>query len=68
MNNKSPLNIPDDWSGREALAIFDFLDKIRQKVWLEYREEIINQVRSEMDRTELDTGNSEFEFDDDIDF
>ncbi len=64
------LIIPDHWSGREALAIFDFLDKLRQKVWLEYREEIIHQIRTETDRNDLDLQNSQssFEFDDDIDF
>ena len=68
MKDIEPFRLPDDWSGREALAIFDLLDKLRQKVWLEYREEIINQVRAEMDQTELDIENSEFEFEDDIDF
>jgi hypothetical protein len=68
MKEIEPFRLPDDWSGREALAIFDLLDKLRQKIWLEYREEIITQVREEMDQTELDMENSEFEFDDDINF
>ncbi len=68
MKEIAPFRLPDDWSGREALAIFDLLDKLRQKIWLEYREEIITQVREEMDQTELDMENSEFEFDDDINF
>ena len=68
MKEIEPFRLPDDWSGREALAIFDLLDKLRQKIWLVYREEIINQVRAEMDQTELDMESCEFEFDDDIDF
>jgi hypothetical protein len=70
MNDNDPLTIPDDWSGQQALAIFDFLDKLRQKMWLEYQEEIIHQLRSEMDKTDLEQQNNEspFEFDDDIDF
>ena len=69
MKQFEPFKIPDYWSDREALAIFDFLDKLRDKVWHEYRDEITNQVRSEMDQTDQDIENSEpFEFDDDIDF
>jgi len=69
MNDSNPLNIPDNWSGQQALAIFDFLDKLRQKIWLEYQEEITLELRSEMDKADLEMDNSEsFEFDDDIDF
>ena len=69
MKDIEPFRLPDDWSGREALAIFDLLDKLRQKVWLEYREEIINQVRAEMDQTELDMeSRKSADFDDDIGF
>jgi hypothetical protein len=69
MNDNDPLTIPDDWSDQQALAIFDFLDKLRETVWCEYREGIIHQLRTEMGGTELETENSELvEFDDDIDF
>jgi hypothetical protein len=69
MNDNDPLTIPDDWSDQQALAIFDFLDKLRETVWREYREGIIHQLRTEMGGTELETENSELvEFDDDIDF
>ncbi len=40
MNDNDPLTIPDDWSDQQALAIFDFLDKLRETVWREYREGI----------------------------
>jgi hypothetical protein len=69
MNDHDPLTIPDDWSDEQALAIFDFLDKLRETVWREYREKIIHQIRSEMGGTELDIENSESsEFDGGIDF
>jgi len=69
MNDNDPLTIPDDWSAQQALAIFDFLEILRQKVWLEYQEEIITQVRAEMDRSERGMENCEsVDFDDDIDF
>jgi hypothetical protein len=69
MNDNDPLTIPDDWSDQQALAIFDFLDKLRETVWREYREGIIHQLRTEVGETELKTEYSELvEFDDDIDF
>ncbi len=69
MNDNDPLNIPDDWSAQQALAIFDFLETLRQKVWLEYQEEIISLVRAETDRNEQGMESREsIDFDDDIDF
>jgi len=69
MNDNNPLKIPDNWSGHQALAIFDFLDLLRQKVWLEYQQEITTLVRDEMDKPGLnENGGETFEFDDDINF
>ena len=69
MNDNDPLNIPDNWSAQQALAIFDFLETLRQKVWLEYQEEIISLVRAETDRNEQGMESREsIDFDDDIDF
>lgn len=65
------LVIPDNWSDEQALTIFDFLDKLRDKVWFEYQEGIIRQLRMETggSELELDMKISELpEFDDDLDF
>lgn len=71
MNDNIHLVIPDNWSDEQALTIFDFLDKLRDKVWFEYQEGIIRQLRMETggSELELDMKISELpEFDDDLDF
>ncbi len=39
------LDIPDDWSPEQALAVYDFIDALRQRVWDLYREQINEQYR-----------------------
>ena len=71
MNDNIHLVIPDNWSDEQALTIFDFLDKLRDKVWFEYQEGIIRQLRMETGGSELELEMkiSELpEFDDDLDF
>ncbi len=69
MTDNIHLLVPDNWSDEQALTIFDFLDKLRDKVWFEYQEGIIRQLRIETEGTEREIEISEsLEFDDDIDF
>jgi len=69
MTDNIHLIVPDDWSDEQALTIFDFLDKLRDKVWFEYQEGIIRQLRTETGGSERGIEISEsFEFDDDINF
>ena len=39
MNDNIHLVIPDNWSDEQALTIFDFLDKLRDKCGLNIRKE-----------------------------
>ena len=42
----APL-IPDDWSPEQALAVYEFLDELRDRVWDLYHEPIIEQLKAE---------------------
>ena len=61
--------IPDYWTPEQALAVFELLDALRERVWDHYREQIQEQYR-------IDCGGGEdkdaqpdlFEFDDEIPF
>ncbi len=59
--------IPDYWTPEQALAVYEFLDELRDRVWDLYREQIQEQCRidcAEDDDEQLDL----FEFDDEIPF
>jgi hypothetical protein len=42
----APL-IPDDWSPEQALAVYEFLDELRDRVWDLYHEPITEQLKAE---------------------
>jgi len=59
--------IPDYWTPEQALAVYEFLDELRERVWDHYREQIQEQCRAdceEDDDEQLDL----FEFNDEIPF
>jgi hypothetical protein len=59
--------IPDYWSPEQALAVYEFLDELRDRVWDRYREQIQEQCR--IDRDEDDDAQLDlFAFDDEIPF
>lgn len=59
--------IPDDWTPEQALAVYEFLDELRDRVWDHYREQIQQQYR--IDCGEDDDAQPDlFEFDDEIPF
>jgi len=37
--------IPDDWSPEQAIAVYEFLDEVRERVWDRYQDHIIEQFR-----------------------
>jgi len=64
-------NIPDDWSPEQALAIYQFLDALRERVWDRYQDQIIAQFRTECGGEEKDDAQLEyplFPFNDEIPF
>lgn len=32
-----PFVLPDDWSPEQALAVFELLDDLRERIWQHYR-------------------------------
>jgi len=43
---KPPL-VPDHWSAQEALAVFEFIDAIREEIWCRYALSITEQLQAE---------------------
>ena len=63
--------IPDDWSPDQALAVYEFLDALRERVWDRYQEQIIEQFRADCEHVETDDAQLElklFPFNDEIPF
>lgn len=59
--------IPDYWSPEQALAVYEFLDELRDRVWDRYREQIHEQCRIDRDEDD-DAQLNLFAFDDEIPF
>jgi hypothetical protein len=57
--------IPDYWSPEQALAIYEFLDDLRERVWDQYRAQIQEQYR--IDRQD-DAQPDFFDIDDELPF
>lgn len=43
------LEIPDFWSDNEALAIYEFLSELQQRIWAQYELQIIDALRDDLD-------------------
>lgn len=54
------LPIPDDWTPEQALAVYDFVDALREAIWTRYQLQLITLMRE--DRISV------FEVDDDVTF
>ena len=42
-----PLVIPDYWTAEEALAVYDFIDAIRDEIWSRYEMQLIDIIQKE---------------------
>lgn len=42
-----PPKIPDEWSPREALAVYEFIDEIRDAIWNRYDLQLIELMKEE---------------------
>jgi hypothetical protein len=40
-------NIPDDWTPREALAVYEFIDAIREAIWTHYNTQLIELLSAD---------------------
>jgi hypothetical protein len=60
--------IPEDWSPEQAIAVYEFLDEVRERIWDRYQEPIIEQFQINCDK-EKDEGQLElFPFNDELPF
>ena len=57
--------IPDDWSPREALAVYDFIDGLRDEIWNRYELELIKIMQAERSTNPADWGDETSEDPDD---
>jgi hypothetical protein len=48
--------IPDYWSPREALAVYDFIDELRDEIWNRYQLELIQIMQAERSTNPADWG------------
>ncbi len=65
-----PLVIPDYWTAEEALAVYDFIDAIRDEIWSRYEIQLIDIIQKERSTNPADWGFHEHEegLDDDVSF
>jgi len=57
--------IPDYWSPREALAVYDFIDGLRDEIWNRYELELIKIMQAERSTNPADWGDESSEDPDD---
>jgi hypothetical protein len=57
--------IPDDWTPREALAVYEFIDEIRDAIWDRYELELIEIMQAELSTNPADWGEESSEDPDD---
>jgi hypothetical protein len=60
--------IPDYWSPEQALAIYEFLNDLRERIWDRYGEQITEQMRFEYEEQEKRAQLELSLFDDEIPF
>ena len=57
--------IPDYWSPREALAVYEFIDELRDEIWNRYELELIKIMQAECSTNPADWGDETSEDPDD---
>ncbi len=57
----TPPEIPHDWSPTEALAVYDFIDDIRDAIWSRYQHQLIALMQEERVST-FESGDDEVTF------
>jgi hypothetical protein len=45
MKRRSPPVLPDHWTPKQALAVFELLDFVRDQLWEQYRRDIQRAMR-----------------------
>ena len=42
-------NIPNHWSPRQALAVFDFLSDLQQQIWDRYEQPLVDLIVADLE-------------------
>ena len=43
----SPITLPSDWSPDQALAVFEIMDELRERIWAHYGMQIQQALREQ---------------------
>jgi hypothetical protein len=49
-----PVEIPATWTPEQALAVFELLDEIRDKIWSRYRGRLQGLIQEQLTSSEAD--------------
>jgi hypothetical protein len=60
--------IPDYWSAEQALAVYEFLDGLREQVWDRYGEQLTERMRLDYEQQQRSAQLELLPFDDELPF
>ena len=60
-------DIPDDWSAEQALAVYEFLSDLEQRIWDRYELQLYELLHPDLEEGDTDQLDL-FEFNDEIPF
>ena len=49
MRSRDMFNIPDHWSPRQALAVYDFLSELQQQIWDRYEQTLVELIIADLE-------------------
>ena len=56
------FNIPNHWSPRQALAVYDFLSELQQQIWDRYEQPLIDLILADqLNEHAIDSHLNEFQ-------
>ena len=53
-----PMTLPTDWSPEQAVAVFEILDELRERVWVHYGLQIQQVLRAQQRTTAHDAADN----------
>ena len=65
MTHRLPI-IPNDWTPKQALAVYEMVDALRDAIWASYNPQLIELMREAHEREQEQI--TSFMFDDDLEF
>ena len=60
--------IPNDWSPEQAIAVYEFLDEVRERIWDRYQDHIIERFQLNCDNENDEAQLELFPFNDELPF